>query len=1315
MRVPGRTLNQTRQPLAVMLALLLIGVGFISMPGSGQASATGVAAGKFGSDQVFSTTGLVTSATCVSGTPTTFSTITVTRSGLENPVTMTTGRYVSLVTTGDSAAPWGAKLFESDGSELRLNGSEWITDAAASALVPAVSFDTLRVLSSAGNIYALSDQGFIFSGADVGELFISNAGPLTGSVSYIPSSDFNDCVASATLSNFTAATTVFEPNQNPNQDINQTDPGASSAVTWRSSIGDFSESRAIIPMALNSSHVTGFTYELIDDTQLPPGLELDTTTGILSGTPSTAAPYSFTVGVNDAGTRLSSKAYQGKVHSTIVLNNTALRFGNGTENSVNSIGLFQQPWYNAASSGAPVWKKLTFSSLPLNMAIGTGSTNNSHWSGSSVTELGGSNPQQFDFSQYEATNDTATAGYGKIRVITTFTINSQSIEVDTTYSLGQYDNFVKVENKVTNRESVATVSNLHIWVGTRDDWVGDTDTPTKEKGNLSGPNGSFQPITTKTQQAQALQIRTGAEGVLFYSTTANTNMAVTNYGSFSNVYNLNPVATDITITNDGAYAAVLPAGDILPGASKTITWFYAAGTLTSLDAVSQAVAAAAAPPPPVVERNDSSATIAWDAPEVEAGATIIGYNYRYSTNGGSTWITSADLPASPRSAIISGLSNEDSFIFQVRAITRVGSDESTRANGAWSGSSESEVLGAPEVPTLNSATGSDGSISITFTAPVSPISPITHYQYCLNSCDTPSNWLSFLDNSDPPVATVPTSPATIPGVANGSSYQVRLRAVNIHGASNPSDAVSAVTKPVWTTSSLGNLYTGTSFGLNLSVGASVSTYAVVAGAVPTGLALNTSTGRVSGTATSGGSYSFTVRATNGGGFTDRTFTGQITPFWTPSTTTISGTTTSELNAELDLASAVLSSNTSGSTVSVTGLPAGVSLTTSRVSEPGQIPGVTLTGTPEEAGTYTITVTITDSAGRAVSRQFSLVVTVGTPTPVGGGTSTPVPTPTPSVSASPRPLPSVSPTPAGIRPQVVPTPTPTPERAPTQGPVLIPKLEPLLDAVFTPTNPIPQLLVDILSQPLAYVLSVVGTPELPELGPTESLAYENGTAVSITLVLNETASGYVMEGDGWVVSLEATDPSGTPLVLDDSGNILLNLDRVVTFSGTGFAPGSIIKVWLFSDPAEISEVVADANGNFVGQAQLPAGIPTGEHTVQLNGLTEDGQLRSVSLGVVVQPDPVIAPAPPVGFDLTGLLNFLWILAAGVLIWFFIVGRRRKKKEEDGEIPNNSGFEELPIFASEGFEPSQQFPNDSRRKIGAASPPNRKRFGLKPKGV
>jgi hypothetical protein len=298
--------------------------------------------------------------------------------------------------------------------------------------------------------------------------------------------------------------------------------------------------------------------------------------------------------------------------------------------------------------------------------------------------------------------------------------------------------------------------------------------------------------------------------------------------------------------------------------------------------------------------------------------------------------------------------------------------------------------------------------------------------------------------------------------------------------------------------------------------------------------------------------------------------------------------------------------------------------------------------------------------------------------------------------------------------VSPTPTPSPTLVP-EGPIaLLGAVEPTPGVRYLSPSDIPAALRVILSKPLAYEEPTSGTGlVLPALAPGTSLAYENGVPVTIRLVRTDEQNGYSLIGDGWRVDLTALDSNESPLRLDDSGNIILNQDRFVQFSGTGFAPGSIIKVWLFSDPAEISEVLADASGNFVGQAQLPEGIPTGEHTIQLNGLSQDGQLRSVSLGVVVQPDLVVAaPAP---LDLTGLMNGLLILAAGVLLFFFILWRRRKKKEEEGETPTNSGLEGVPILASEGFESSGQFPNDSRKKTGPAAPPNRKRFTFKPKGA
>jgi len=294
------------------------------------------------------------------------------------------------------------------------------------------------------------------------------------------------------------------------------------------------------------------------------------------------------------------------------------------------------------------------------------------------------------------------------------------------------------------------------------------------------------------------------------------------------------------------------------------------------------------------------------------------------------------------------------------------------------------------------------------------------------------------------------------------------------------------------------------------------------------------------------------------------------------------------------------------------------------------------------------------------------------TPVSEPQPTASPTPDAPVRPAPRrtPTPTTSPTPLAA--PVAPTPTPTPTASPTVVtpvlvPVAIPRLEPTPGVVFSPTNPIPIDLLQALFSPLAYTPpSGSGQPALPSLTPTESLANENGVPVAIELVRTAEENGYVLRGDGWEVALEATDSSGRPLNLNEAGNIILNQDRFVEFSGTGFAPGSVIKVWLFSDPTSLADVVADGNGNFVGKSLIPEGIPTGEHTIQLNGLTQDGQVRSVALGVLIQPElVVIPPAPDFGL-LNWMLLALAALVGSALIWFILWRRRKKDENQEAGI-------------------------------------------------
>jgi hypothetical protein len=82
--------------------------------------------------------------------------------------------------------------------------------------------------------------------------------------------------------------------------------------------------------------------------------------------------------------------------------------------------------------------------------------------------------------------------------------------------------------------------------------------------------------------------------------------------------------------------------------------------------------------------------------------------------------------------------------------------------------------------------------------------------------------------------------------------------------------------PVITTTALNAATVGTAFTQTIAAtGTAPITWAVQAGTLPAGLTLDTASGVVSGTPTTAGAYSFTLRATNGAGNDDQAFTGSV--------------------------------------------------------------------------------------------------------------------------------------------------------------------------------------------------------------------------------------------------------------------------------------------------------------------------------------------------------------------------------------------------------------------------------------------------------
>jgi len=277
--------------------------------------------------------------------------------------------------------------------------------------------------------------------------------------------------------------------------------------------------------------------------------------------------------------------------SAAILNNERLRFGNGSENSVNNSGNLQQPFYYSPVYSA--WRKLTFSAYPLDFQLAEGGDGSVFWNlnGTFSTLNPALTGQTIDTSGFTAYN-AGTNGYGTIISLGTVSVNGKDLEIRNTYELPQNSAYVKVTTRFRNTSGVA-MSNLRYWVGTQDDWVGETDSPTKEKGNLI--DGSFALIPTPATVSKALRIRTADEGVLFYTDTDKANIIVSHGYGWENVRTRNPVDSPIERTGDDGYAFYVRLNDLADGETDEIVWYYAAGPLEELEDIIKSVADAVSP------------------------------------------------------------------------------------------------------------------------------------------------------------------------------------------------------------------------------------------------------------------------------------------------------------------------------------------------------------------------------------------------------------------------------------------------------------------------------------------------------------------------------------------------------------------------------------------------------------------------------------------------------------------------------------------------------------------------------------------------
>ncbi len=409
---------------------------------------------------------------------------------------------------------------------------------------------------------------------------------------------------------------------------------------------------------------------------------------------------------------------------------------------------------------------------------------------------------------------------------------------------------------------------------------------------------------------------------------------------------------------------------------------YAAATLSPGSPVTYSVAASSSG---AAENQPVTVTETLPAGVLPAGASGTGWVCG-APSGQQISCTDSTSPFTSGTITVNGVVTSSSMTPAVIQSSSTVIASSSDANPATSSSAPAGTL--PAAPVVTSVTvpngpaggGNDVTVHGTGLSGVTAIEIGTGAQF---TAGTPVT-LALCATSGPGCFTVTSSTSldisSMPAHAAGS-VTVEVVSLGVSGSGtytyNPGPALSFAAPPG------GEVNTAYSDQLTMTGGTSPITWSVSTGTLPPGITLSASTGLLSGTPTTAGSYSFTVKVTDSSGLTATepvTLTiipGPSLSFPAPPagwTHTVYGDTLTE------------SGGTSPYTwtVSSGSLPAGISL-----SADGN-----LSGTPTATGTFAFTVKVSDANSQSATEATSITVSAGVsatpPTPpaadVGGAYS-----------------------------------------------------------------------------------------------------------------------------------------------------------------------------------------------------------------------------------------------------------------------------------------------------------------------------------------